>query len=514
MSDQLKHFALLASVFDDLRPLHGALNEVSSINAVINRHSGWQCSYYPRVTLGQISEAFTKEGTPFQIFHFAGHAFDEKLQFNQDLALASTCFVFPESLAASLLRFHPVELVLLNGCSTANQVQYFLKNGVKAVVATHRPLKDEFGALFAGWFYFHLFHRDQPLRVAYQEALNSLASGNGPFKPEWLNLPLEIAMTDRGLIIDKDPKKPVYELFLHPDHPDFADKTLEQWPVPHQTAGSRTAIPESEVLHCDRADEHDTFQAAVESLLAGTPQPRPVFFFIHEYEDACPLLLTDRFEKIALPELDAAERAKPVRFKWEKWELPERRHWKDPKTCLRILSEIYAKRFDATHQEEKGRSVFTQPLPEDDILLINHDLNFNQIEWQDSMETLMNVYLDDFGKILADELTPRVAVLFSVEYFEPDSPFGELFNRLAAQPRASQVHNLTALPAITRTHLGNWVRRVFKGGEGAPTLDEFIARIDPKAWDEQKKGYPMKAARQALIAGLREYNNPPKILQP
>lgn len=515
MPAKLEHFALLASVYDEQKPLPGVPAEAVNVNTVINRRNGWLCSNYQRVTLGQIQEAFTKKETPFQIFHFAGHAFEEKLQLNDNLALIATCLVFPEGLAQSLRRFHPVELVFLNGCSTARQVGYFLDSGAKAVIATHRPLKDEYGVVFSAWFYFFLFNRGLSLRDAFDQALETLTTTKGAYTTDWLNLDLKKALHDRGFDLDddEDPQKPVYELFLHPNHPDFVAKTLDEWPVPEQTSAGRAAISERELLRCDRVDEDDTFRMVVEEMAGASPK-QPVFFFVHEFEDACPLLLTDRFENIALPELDKKEREKKVRFKWEKWELPERPYWKDRKTCLKRLSGIYATRFDATYQEGLGRHVFNQPLPEEEILLINHDLNFNQIEWQDSLEILMEVYLDEFGKILADELTPRMAVLFSVEYFEPDSPFGELFNRLAAKPRASQLHNFTRLPLITRTHLGNWVRRVFGDGEGAPTLDDFALRIAPQAWDDQKKGCSMKAARQALLAGLRDYNNPPKILQP
>lgn len=512
MSDQLKHFALLASVFDDQKPLPGVPAEVSSVNAVINRRSGWQCSHYPRVTLGQIQEAFSKKETPFQIFHFAGHAFDEKLQFNQDLALASTCLVFPEGLAPSLRRIHPVELVMLNGCSTATQVRYFLDSGVKAVVATHRPLKDEFGALFAAWFYFQLFHRGQTLRVAYQEALNNLAATSGPFKPEWLNLPLQKAMTDRGLIIDKDPKKPVYELFTHSDHPDFADKTIDQWPVSDRKTGSGPVVPEKQLLLCDRGDQADTFEYVAETL-AETPPKYPIFLFVHEYENACPALLTERFGLFAIDELNEKKRPKKVVFKWQgKWKLPERLYWRDRKACLKRLSGIYAESFPAAYEEAAERYVFTQTLPEEEIIVIHHDLNYSQVEWQENIRVLMEVYLDEFSKILATELSPRIAILFSRENKMPNSPFSQLFNELAAGNRVSEVHNLNEMRLINREDIGNWVQRVFTGLEGAPDLDKVWYWIDPQAQADQE--FHMKTVHQGLLHGLRAFNNPAKVLQP
>ena len=46
-----------------------------------------------------------------------------------------------------------LKLVVLNGCSTKKQVQQLLQHGIKAIIATSVPVKDQMALDFANQFY-------------------------------------------------------------------------------------------------------------------------------------------------------------------------------------------------------------------------------------------------------------------------------------------------------------------------------------------------------------------------
>ena len=80
------------------------------------------------------------------LFHYAGHAEGEKLIFeDQDIN--------SEGLGRLLAAKKKLKLVFLNGCTTGDQVKFYLDAGVKAVIATSIPIKDTEATEFAKWFY-------------------------------------------------------------------------------------------------------------------------------------------------------------------------------------------------------------------------------------------------------------------------------------------------------------------------------------------------------------------------
>lgn len=86
------------------------------------------------------------------IFHYAGHANGTTLRLEGDAAHASGI--------AGLLGDQPnLKLVFLNGCATRPQVDQLLAAGVKAVIATSVPIRDDQATLFATRFYQALARR-------------------------------------------------------------------------------------------------------------------------------------------------------------------------------------------------------------------------------------------------------------------------------------------------------------------------------------------------------------------
>ncbi|MFQ5448756.1 MAG: CHAT domain-containing protein, partial [Saprospiraceae bacterium] len=438
----------------------------------------------------------------FQIFHFAGHAFDQKLQFQNDLELASTCMVFSAGLADVITRFQDLKLVFLNGCSTAGQVQFFLDQGVEAVIATTMPLKDRYGFQFAQRFYESFFKSELSLEEASDYALLLLKSDCGACTQGWFNDNLTNAMERGGLAIDATPRDRVYE--LHLATPAAGRQKVGDWatPVPHTAMPLRPArdtqrVPLDCALLCNRSDESGHFEEVLENLVDTRPQ-LPYFFFIHELEEACPLRLPERFEKFGLPGFCTTNRLDSERFSWKTLELPERRHLRDDLKCRWRLSEIYSHHFPGEPDQTQGRYLFKQPEQGDRVLLIHHDLNYFQVEWHDSLRRLFDFYLGEFSQVLATELNSRMVILFSVEYYDSASPFRNLFNQLAAD-HGDRVRNLTGMSPIRRVHVGNWRRKVFKGRPetDVPEMEEIFPFDDEAT---------MLDTQKALTAALKKYN--------
>ncbi len=103
------------------------------------------------------------------VFHFAGHAGSDVLHLEDQEADASAVAQLLSGQADTL------RLVFLNGCATRPQVDQLHKLGIKAVIATARPVEDDRASYFAQEFYQALAGQGFTLREAFNHARNALA---------------------------------------------------------------------------------------------------------------------------------------------------------------------------------------------------------------------------------------------------------------------------------------------------------------------------------------------------
>ncbi|WP_421829334.1 CHAT domain-containing protein [Larkinella sp.] len=104
------------------------------------------------------------------VFHYSGHADVDHLGSYLDIndgALSEERFWL-------LFSGKKPDLVFLNGCSTNGFVNELLKKGVKAVIATARPVGDKTATLFATAFYSALTSKGCKLLTAFDMALGKL----------------------------------------------------------------------------------------------------------------------------------------------------------------------------------------------------------------------------------------------------------------------------------------------------------------------------------------------------
>ncbi|MDX2246980.1 MAG: CHAT domain-containing protein [Bacteroidia bacterium] len=105
------------------------------------------------------------------IFHYGGHASGTHLRLeDRDANAGGLAKMFGEQTA--------LQLVVLNGCSTRNQVARLLEAGVKAVVATSVPINDGMASEFAVQLY-HSLANGGSIRNAFNQAVAFLETKYG-----------------------------------------------------------------------------------------------------------------------------------------------------------------------------------------------------------------------------------------------------------------------------------------------------------------------------------------------
>lgn len=100
------------------------------------------------------------------IFHYGGHANGKQLSFEGETGNA-------EGLSNLLGLQKKLRLVFLNACATKEQASLYIRSGVKAVIATDLPIKDEHAQRFSTAFY-SAFAQNYTLEEAYIAAAGSL----------------------------------------------------------------------------------------------------------------------------------------------------------------------------------------------------------------------------------------------------------------------------------------------------------------------------------------------------
>ena len=99
-----------------------------------------------KVRVDDFFEVFRSYQKEIRIFHFGGHADQNKLYFDNESANG-------EGIARRIYLLENLKLVFLNGCSTKGHVVRLLELGVKVVIATSAAIEDGTAYSFAKNFY-------------------------------------------------------------------------------------------------------------------------------------------------------------------------------------------------------------------------------------------------------------------------------------------------------------------------------------------------------------------------
>lgn len=164
--------------------------------------------------LETIFHNFNRFKDQIAIFHYAGHAGGDNLQFEEGAGNA-------DGLANLFAQQQDLKLVFLNGCSTKGQVDKLLEFGVPAIIATSVPINDTKATAFATQFYRALANKST-IKAAFKFAVAWLQTKYGDAEVP------TIMENHRGFSFGNDEEKKSvmpWGLYLN-DKPEILDWTL------------------------------------------------------------------------------------------------------------------------------------------------------------------------------------------------------------------------------------------------------------------------------------------------
>jgi hypothetical protein len=493
--------------------------ETDGVNAVVTATEGWKCLPIHKASIETVTENFrsTKDFS-FQVFHFAGHAIDQSLQFNdrmptiEEMDAGVNYLVGVGGLSGIIKAMHPIQLVFLNGCSTEAQVKAFKDAGIPAVIYTTEPLNDKLGMLFAKQFYAAFFKANATLGQAFDIAKAFITALKGNFENDGLDPQILEIMNRGGGAVSRESAIVNKELYELEASEEFKQKRWSDWPAPPQTdksSAKKDTIPPANVLYLNRDFQIGVFKTCLSGLVDERKKDKkdwisPQFFFIHALNHACPTDFGDRLKTFGAGEFCEAFPAlgiDPKAFVWQDMQLPELNLMADEAAFKRRLHEIYGSYFQHIDDRAAGKFTFHATTQRNNVFLIHHSL----VEWNpqslDEVKLLLNFYLKEFGWKLKEELSASLAVIFTFQYYQPDSEFAKLFNELANDPAYKpRVKNLTDLKMIDMGDVVAWQKKVFKGRTTPMPPDEDAL------FPFDKPSVSLKEAKKVIVQKLEEYN--------
>ncbi len=157
----------LAFANSDTDKLHTLSEEDEKVYGVLSNYKASGAIDLIReqyATTNRLIETFRNFQDKLSVFLYSGHAGRDQLMLQDQNANA-------EGVAALLKRCPNIKLVILNGCSTAGQVNQLLNNGVPIVIATSSPVEDKSATQFSINFFTALAERKKTIEQAYKDGL-------------------------------------------------------------------------------------------------------------------------------------------------------------------------------------------------------------------------------------------------------------------------------------------------------------------------------------------------------
>jgi CHAT domain len=456
--------------------------------------------------------ANNKFGDAVHIFHFSGHASPNAQQWNDGFGDAVQ--IKADKLADYIgIHCKDIKLVFLNGCDSENQAQYFIAQGVRAVIATTKPVGDVLAAKFAVAFYEHFINLNalRSLRLAFEAAWKSL---------DWVKDETLKRDIDEELLGEVDLTKNLYELHIHPQYPDIENSTFDQWQIvlpranhsveiePDRSKLQSKGIAESAFLLCDREQQQQVLAKLLDAKLQGKDQ-LPHFVAIHDEGRHCPQFLTlwlehygaanaigaqqDNALKIGTPLFKKLRALSPDHFAGGNWSdpnNPEREKYK-----IELL-DLFSTEFGLDAQQ------LLLPLPQarTPLLILTQLVDFEG--WGESETSLSNFmllmeyYRGAFSQTQLTGLSPRLLLILVFSYFndKKDLRFEKMLKEQAQALPESHFTSITEFKYIRKIHLDSFQQN----------LDATF--FDPEHILEKESPLSMFTAHKELKTYIQAHN--------
>lgn len=161
---------LLLGAMSKTKPLSSVPDELSALKRIFEPYEDQEpfleLEYEPYVTRTLLGQKLDEYVERVAILHFAGHSSPDSLEMDDGvihtLHLAKIFKTWKQ----------PPQLVFLNGCDNAEQVEALHAAGIPLVIATHRNIDDKQASSFSREFYISLFsgNRTTSVQAAFERA--------------------------------------------------------------------------------------------------------------------------------------------------------------------------------------------------------------------------------------------------------------------------------------------------------------------------------------------------------
>ncbi len=396
--------------------------------------------------------SYAEKGTnPLLIFHYAGHASPEGLQYDVVVENEKKQITLPYGeLAAFMASFRNLKLVFINGCDSEDSAQFFLKNA-DALICTNQPVGDAYASTFAHFFYSN-FLKINDLMTAFETTRDFIAMGSrgsGDFR----------MATETPDLTQKDPS--VFEL-KYPENKDkneLSKSTFLKWKQviqpslsqPKETVitAKNMGIPSHAYLLCDRRAQAHFFLAGLKKK---QDSPQPLFVFIHGLSKHCPFDLFTRFVKYTLPEELGIQTPTTL-------ELPNA-EFSDLTKCQLELADKYCRKGGFGRENADRTWSLTKRIPDNQFIVIHHELT--DAEWTDNWGKFWDYYTTQFSRELVEQLTEKLIIITTRVTSSEQDAFTQYFEN-AAKEDTKQIVSLTNFSKIKQKDIEAWKINVFKG---------------------------------------------------
>jgi len=215
--------------------LIGVQEETQKTWDLISQHPDLQATKVENANIEQLADAIIAAGKDLFFFHFGGHA-DAKgivLDGFRDLdKIRLSRLLIPRAK-------HNLQLIFLNGCLSYGHVGILTAKGVKAIIATNVEVNDVEAVRIANYFYKLFVKNDFTLKEAFETA-EATVSGKNAY----------LTIVNPGEIDEDQPLQPAWTLFIHAEHKEVMDWTLQDF----LTNGTTTSSSQTTQLHTGNGD--------------------------------------------------------------------------------------------------------------------------------------------------------------------------------------------------------------------------------------------------------------------
>ena len=441
----------------------------------------------PQATLPRMERMLHIWGNDIRIFHFAGHANAQKIELAH--AQSEYKYGYVEGVAKTIGLQSGIELVFLNGCSTAAQVNYFIKAGIPAVIFTQAPVNDTVARTFSKLFYQNFI--DNPpktLNQAFNAAQAQLESRYENFQ----------SMYTRNIGIGEEQYLSTNPYSLSLKTSRAGELTYQELTIQNELIPYTDIPPPHAYLLCNRDIPNDDFCEILQKSKKEIRR-KPLFVLIHGKEEELPSYMCLRFTHFSIPDSfkKLGEHYLQSRLKRIEVATPGAKDLKNPIKAILTIKESLKDElqlensFSSNILDLNGKDIVENLGPHLKVAFFQH--NLYDIDWSTkNQNTFLTEYLGNFWNIDLPESSPDIIVAFNLQYSPPKGlfkKFSKSNNIIIGGFRDHWVHILERLISIPRIDVKKW------NDKYAPDDPDLTDRIYPR-----NRPQPM----QRIIKPLRE----------